>query len=227
MGSHLSGIRGCIFDFDGTIIVSEDVHMRAWGDLSKALSVSLPEGFLELSVGMSDLQLVKILSEHWRGLISAEEILTRKRAYYMARCPKECVPVDGVVDVILSLHSRRVPIAIATSSSRDEVMPVLSRLGIKDVFNGICTVEDVTHPKPDPEIYVCAARKIGLQPQECLAFEDSVAGAKSARAAGCQLITVLTIYEEERLAPSFMSVKNFKDSRILAQLNLIISNCPT
>ena len=225
IGSDLNGMRGCIFDFDGTIIVSEEVHMRAWGDLSKALSVALPDGFLELSVGMSDLQLVKILSEHWRGVISAEEILAQKRAFYMARCPKECVPVDGVVDVILALHSRRVPIAIATSSSCDEVMPVLSRLGIKDFFNGICTVEDVTHPKPDPEIYICAARKIGLKPQQCLAFEDSVAGAKSARAAGCQLITLLTIYDEERLAPSFMSIKDFKDPRILSELNLL--NCLT
>lgn len=219
--SKIRNIRGCIFDFDGTIIVSEHVHMKAWEDLAQELRRELPMDFLEQSVGMSDLQLVKILAKFWDFTVPEQEILERKRSFYMLRCPSEASVVPGVISVIEWLANNSIPMAIATSSSKFEVGPVLRRLDIIDKFRGICTVEDITHPKPDPEIYICAAKRLDFLPEECLAFEDSLAGVTSARAAGCALVTVQTLYSAERLGPAIMSVKDFSDEKLMDLLRSI------
>jgi len=217
----LENIKACIFDFDGTIIVSEHVHMKAWEDLATEEEKDLPVGFLEESVGMSDLQLVKTLAKAWSYSPSEERILERKRHFYLIRCPNESSVVPGVVEAIKDLVSRQVPVAIATSSTRDEVEPVLQRLGVADIFQSICTVEDVAHPKPHPEIYQLAATRLGVRPVDCLAFEDSIAGVSSARAAGCALVTMQTLYSEERLGPALLSVKDFKDKRLMTMMRAI------
>ncbi len=217
----VKNIKACIFDFDGTIIVSEHVHMKAWEDLAAEEKKDLPAGFLEESVGMSDLQLVKILAKAWNQSPGEEQILERKRHFYLIRCPNESSVVPGVVEAIRDLASRQVPMAVATSSARPEVEPVLIRLGIANIFQSICTVEDVTHPKPHPEIYQLAAMRLGVSPGDCLAFEDSIAGVGSARAAGCALVTMQTLYTEERLGPALLSVKDFKDKRLMTMMRAI------
>lgn len=219
--SPLVGIRGCIFDFDGTIVLSEHVHMKAWEDLAQSLGRDLPEYFLEQSVGMSDQQLVKILASSWNHILPENDILIRKRDFYMLRCPQEASVVPGVISVIQILHNLLVPLSIATSSSRHEVEPILSRLDIAKYFKGVCTVEDIKQPKPDPEIYICAASRLGLKPNQCIAFEDSIAGVTSARAAGCALVTVQTLYDEARLGPAIMSIKDFTDLRLGSILSAI------
>lgn len=218
---ELKRVRGCIFDFDGTIIISEHVHMKAWEDLAQDLSLELPPDFLEHSVGMSDKQLVKILSGFWNYSLTEQDILERKRKFYMIRCPKEVTVVPGVLGVIDALHEKKVPLAIATSSARCEVEPILKSLGIFRKFEGICTVEDITHPKPDPEIYKCAAQRLGFKPNECLAFEDSIAGVNSARTAGCVLVTIQTLYTADRLGPALLSVKDFHDHSLPVIINAI------
>lgn len=215
-------IRACIFDFDGTIILSEHVHMKAWEDLAQDLSLSLPDGFLEHSVGVSDQQLVKILARSWGHALSESDILKRKREFYLLRCPTEASVVPGVISVIEMLHRIAIPMSIATNSSRCEVDPILSRLDIGKYFKGICTVEDIVHPKPDPEIYICAANRLGLEPGQCLAFEDSIAGVTSARSAGCALVTVQTLYDEIRLGSAIISIKDFTDPRLLGVINSIL-----
>jgi sugar-phosphatase len=83
-------------------------------------------------------------------------------------------------------------------------------------------VEDITHPKPAPEIYICAAKRLDLPPEDCLAFEDSIAGVTSARAAGCGLVTVETLYSAQRLGPAILSIKNFLDKRLMDILQSIV-----
>lgn len=216
-----TGIRGCVFDFDGTIILSEQVHMRAWEDLSKSESKRLPDDFLAKSVGMSDSQCTAILFAAWHGYMPESEILERKRFYYMERCPDECVLVSGVSDTIKSLFDRGIPLALATSSSRGEVLPVLEQWGLLKKFLRLWTVEDVAHPKPDPEIYQGASGSLGLEPRQCLVFEDSMAGVQSARAAGCQLVTLQTLYDEAKLGPAIISIHDYQDERLHALLKTI------
>lgn len=222
MPNRIKNINGFIFDFDGTIIVSEHVHMLAWEDLARAVGLELPAGYLEQSVGLSDLELIKILAKAWRNQLSQSEILSRKRAFYMSRAPSECSEVPGVVSLIRRIHATEAPIAVATSSSREEVFPVLERLKIKDCFRSVVTVDDVTKPKPDPEIYFKAAANLGLTPEVCVAFEDSKAGVESARRAGCILVTLQTLYDANTLGSALLSGKDFQDDKILAFMDSVL-----
>jgi sugar-phosphatase len=90
-----------------------------------------------------------------------------------------------------------------------------------DKFLKLWTVEDVTHPKPDPEIYRGATASIGLAPGQCVAFEDSMAGVESARSAGCQLVTLQTLYAATKLGPAIMSIHDYHDERLQALLRTI------
>jgi beta-phosphoglucomutase-like phosphatase (HAD superfamily) len=72
-------------------------------------------------------------------------------------------------------------------------------------------VDDITHPKPDPEIYLRAAGDLGLTPRDCLAFEDSKAGVESARKAGCALVTLQTLYDAKTLGSALLSAKDFTE----------------
>jgi HAD superfamily hydrolase (TIGR01509 family) len=219
----VSSCHGCVFDFDGTIIVSEHTHMRAWEDLAKDEGLNLPAGFLEQSVGLSDHQLIVTLAEAWKRSADRHLLLARKKSHYMQRCVTECNEVPGVRAAILKLKQKGIPMTVATSSSQEEVIPVLTRLGLLDCFVRLWTVEDVSRPKPDAEIYQRAARSLGLRPNQCLAFEDSVAGVTSARGAGCSLITIQTLYPASTLGPALLSVKDFNDATLLSLLETISS----
>jgi HAD superfamily hydrolase (TIGR01509 family) len=218
---NVSHCHGCVFDFDGTIIVSEHIHMRAWEDLARDEGLLLPEGFLERSVGHSDRQLILILAQSWDRVHDAAALLATKKAHYMKRCIDECHEVVGVKAAILKLRENGIPMTIATSSSREEVIPVLSRIGILDCFVRLWTVEDVSHPKPHPEIYEKASKSLGLRPEQCLAFEDSIAGVTSAREAGCSLVTVQTLYSAEILGTAILSVRDFADETLVKLLGTL------
>lgn len=205
-------IYGCVFDFDGTIVLSEHVHMRAWEDLSAETGIPLPPMFLEESVGVTDHELVVKLADAWIGRISAEEILTRKKQYYLKRSVKECELVPGVSRAIERLHSE-VPLAIATSSSLIEVEPILDFFKLREFFKSIHTVESVRRAKPDPELYLNACASLGFPPVNCLAFEDSFPGSAAARGAGCRLVTLATLYDPALLGDAWFSIRDFEDPK--------------
>ena len=212
------GIRGFVFDFDGTIVLSEHVHMRAWEDLSAETGIPLPPHFLEESVGVTDRHLIAKLSDAWTGKISAKDIAAKKKQYYLDRSRSECELIPGVREAIRGLSSQG-PIAIATSSSLVEVEPILAFFELRSYFKEIHTVETVQHPKPDPEIYLNACKSIGQVPQACVAFEDSIPGAASARDAGCKLVTLATLYEPRLLGEAWFSIRDFNDKTLKQYLS--------
>lgn len=206
-------IYGAVFDFDGTIVLSEHVHMRAWEDLCAETGLVLPPNFLEESVGVTDMDLVSKLAGAWGGKISDKDILQKKKANYLKRSRTECELIPGVREIIHSF-SQTMPLAIATSSSLVEVESILDFFELRHVFKHIHTVESVKNPKPAPEIYLNACRSIGQLPKHCVAFEDSFPGAAAARAAGCRLVTLATLYEPSLLGDAWFSIRDFHDEKL-------------
>lgn len=210
-------IYGCVFDFDGTIVLSEHVHMKAWEDLASEVGIALPPLFLEESIGVSDQQLVEKLENQWAHKISAEEIYEKKRAFYLKRSRTECSLVPGVANAIKKIAAE-VPLAIATSSTMMEVEPILVFFKLHSFFKSIHTVESVRHPKPHPEIYRNACASLKQKPENCLAFEDSIAGSTAARTAGCRLITLGTLFDPHLLGEAWFSLTNFEDQKFIEML---------
>lgn len=208
---------GLIFDFDGVVVLSEPVHVRAWKDMAGEMERALPEAFHEGAVGRSDGVIAGELARLWGAKVDAEEILESKRRHYQRRAPKENRLVPGVKRALAHFGSRA-PIGLATSSTMADVGPLLEIHGLAAFFSCVLTAESVARLKPDPEIYLESARRLGLRTEQCWVFEDSRAGAEAARAAGARVIAITTTFDAEYLRPASADFPDFTDLEALRRL---------
>ena len=214
--------KAIAFDFDGVIALSEHVHAKAWEDLEQDHGHDpLPAGFLAFGVGRTDKELSDHLAAAWGAGTSGPDLLQRKRTFYQRRCGVEAQLVPGVAQFI-RIVSSFLPIAVATSSSRHDIAPVLAAHALDGYFNVQLTIESIKSPKPDPEIYLLAAEHLGVAPHDLAVFEDSPTGVAAATAAGAMVIGLTTTFASENLPGPHSYINDFNDiERILALLSIV------
>jgi HAD superfamily hydrolase (TIGR01509 family) len=191
-------IKAVIFDLDGVLIDSEPLHMEAWRRFCKKTGRHLSRKQLEDAIGHYDAAVVR----PWFGKHltdkEVEEVVRQKFKEYYALLSEKFPTFPGVRECVETL-ARGFRLAIATSEWRASIELAAERLGITSYIEASCGKEDVTHHKPHPEIYLKLTRMMELSPEEVAAVEDSPAGVRSARAAGCKCIGVTNSFSEEVL----------------------------
>ena len=181
-------IRGLIFDCDGTIADTMAAHYRAWVQALGEHGVEFPEAmFYELG-GTPAPRIIEILNERHRHAMPVMETALYKESLFEKLIP-EVLPIEPVVDVIRE-YDGRLPMAVASGGMRHIVTRTLAAIGVLDRFQAVVTCEDVKHGKPAPDIFLEAARRLGVEPTLCLAFEDANLGVQAAEAAGMKVIDV-------------------------------------
>jgi beta-phosphoglucomutase-like phosphatase (HAD superfamily) len=210
------GRAGLIFDFDGTIALSEPVHIAAWDDVATASGRRLPDGFHRHGVGQPDDLLSRQLAAVWTGGPDAATLLQRKREAYLNRSA-ESILVPGI-EAMLSRFYGRLPLGLATSASLGDITPTMERHGLGRFFDVVLTVESVTNPKPHPEIYLLAAERLGIEPPLTTVFEDSPAGATAARAAGMRVIGLTTTFPPAVLGALAGAIMDYRDLTVIEAL---------
>ncbi len=189
--------------------------MDAWVVTAAKLALPLPPNFVENGVGVADGKIAVELERMWKHVLPVKEILRLKndefRRYDAANFPL----VSGVLKFIQDAHGMGLPIALATSSSINDIAPVLQARSLNQYFTSIFTIESVTNPKPDPEVYLKAAASFALTPSKTFVFEDSIPGTTSARAAGCNVIGIGTAHLAEELGELKGYIKNFDDQEMI------------
>jgi len=199
-------LRAAVFDFDGVIVDSEPLHYRA---LRAAL---LPEGveiteeeYLRIYLAYDDRGAIEKALQHHGEPAEPERvdrIEARKVGSFAGLIPG--IPVfEGAREVVRALAAE-VPLAIASGARHDEIEAILGGLGLRDAFQAIVGVEDAERTKPDPAPYLEAARQLaarapGLDPGECVAFEDSIPGIAAALGAGMKVVGVAHSYPADEL----------------------------
>lgn len=213
-------IKAVIFDLDGVIVDTAHYHYVAWQKLAKELGITFTEKENEKLKGVSRMRSLEIILE--LGGISLsdekkEELATKKNSWFVdyieAIKPEEIF--KGVKQMLNSLRENGYKVALASSSKNAET--VLRLLEIKGFFDAVVDGTMIIKSKPDPEIFLLAASKVGVYPNECIVFEDAEAGVEAAIAAGMKCVGVGSA---DQLSKANFIVKSTADFNI-SQLQTI------
>lgn len=179
---------GVIFDCDGTLADTMPLHYRAWVEALRPRSAEFPEPlFYELG-GVPTVRIVEILNERFGYTLDPEAVAHHKEELYEELLP-EARPVERVCALVHE-YAGRYPLAVASGGLRRLVVKTLEALGLLPHFQAVCTAEDVEHGKPAPDLFLYAARQLGVAPEDCVVFEDSDLGLEAARRAGMQGVDI-------------------------------------
>jgi len=183
-------VRAVIFDMDGTLIDTESAHRRAFVDTGHALGWPLAEELLLSMVGIHRDENQRVLAERLGPDFPLAQFYADSDALFEA-AEDAGIPLRPGADLLLDHLTRAgIPMALATSTAAPFAQQRLERSGLIHYFDVIVTRSDVERPKPHPEPYLLAARRLGVDPAHIVAVEDSHAGVRSATAAGIATVMV-------------------------------------
>ena len=188
-----ASLGGVIFDCDGTLVDTMPLHFRAWRQALQATPLEFEEAlFYELG-GVPSTAIVQILNDRFHMSLDPDAIAGYKEKIFMDLLP-QAQPIPQVIDLVYE-YAGRYPMAVASGGLRSIVIRILDALGITHLFQVIATAEDVVHGKPAPDLFLFAARGLGVAPDRCLVYEDSPLGLEAARRAGMKGIDIRSLPE--------------------------------
>ncbi len=198
---NLSASGGALFDWDGVIIDSSRHHEESWERLAREVAQPLPEGHFRQGFGRKNEFIIPTILKWTSEETEIRRISLRKEALYrevVAEWSLEALP--GVRTWLERLRDAGVPCAIGSSTHRANIDLSLGLIGLAEFFTGVVTAEDVSHGKPDPEVFVKAAASIGRTPAQCVVFEDALVGIEAAHRGGMKVVAVATTHVAEELS---------------------------
>ena len=190
--------KAYLFDCDGTIVDSMPLHYVAWKRALDAHGCPFPEDQFYAMGGLPVEVVIEELNKQHGLSIPARETAVVKESYYTEMLP-DLKAVPGVVEHIHEHHGR-IPFAVVSGSPRESVINSLNMLGILDKFETLVCAEDYEKGKPNPEPFLLAAKHLGVDPKDCLVFEDAQPGIDAAKAAGMQYVRIPLPHERIKAA---------------------------
>lgn len=179
--------KGIIFDLDGVICCTDQYHERAWREMAEESGIYFDPAVSNRLRGVSREESLEIILEHAGKVFSPEEkkkMAEKKNAIYIKLLDRMS-PGDLEEDVRSTLEQlRNRGCLLAIGSSSKNTRKILDKIGLGNYFDAVCDGNEITHSKPDPEVFLKAAGKIGLAVSECLVVEDACAGISAASAGG-------------------------------------------
>jgi beta-phosphoglucomutase len=219
----MAKLKGMIFDMDGTIIDTTRPDYDAWEKAFSEYKVKLPwKEYIDM-LGMKSSEIVKKyldLSEkdvekliHRKEEILKKDIEINKVSY-----------IEGAERVLTYLKGRYYKLALATGAQKEKLDFILEQLNFAPYFDEIITADEVNSGKPDPEMFLKAAEKLKLKPEQCLVWEDSTLGVQAAKAGGFRCIAITTTRKKDKLLEADAIVDNFTRinlDQIMAQFQVL------
>ena len=194
-------ILGVIFDLDGVIVSTDNCHYEAWKRMADEEGIYFDRSINERLRGVSRMESLSIILERASKPYTDEEKLamaTRKNDYYVQLIQRltSADILPGAMDTLNTLRELGVKLAIGSSSKNTPI--ILRQIGLDNAFDAVADGNGITHSKPDPEVFLLAAKLLGLAPQSCLVVEDADAGIEAALAGGMRALGVGFASHNER-----------------------------
>jgi beta-phosphoglucomutase family hydrolase len=201
-----------IFDLDGTLVDNNVYHIEAWkafyDKIGKPFSL---EEYTKNINGRINRDIFNYVFNSTLNPELIEEYSHEKEAMYRDLYKPHIKPIDGLVDFLEELEKAKVPKAIATSGLIPNINFMFEHVPIENYFFSVIDASQITHGKPHPEIFLKAAISVNAVPSNCVAFEDSVAGIRSAKAAGMKVIALTTTHTAEDLKEADLIIKDYTE----------------
>ena len=186
-------IRAVIFDLDGVIVHTDKHHYKAWKQIADEMGIYFDEKINDRLRGVSRMKSLDIILERYDGKLSDEkkaELASRKNAAYRQYL-KEMTPSDvapEVLDTLVKMRERNIKIAIGSSSRNAKL--ILNQVGLYLMFDAISDGNNISHSKPDPEVFLKAGKMLKMNPSNCMVAEDAEAGIEAAKRAGMYAVLI-------------------------------------
>ncbi|MDX1614339.1 MAG: HAD family phosphatase [Candidatus Promineifilaceae bacterium] len=178
-----------VFDLDGLMVDTEPLSRQAWKSVLSAYRQPFPEALYASVLGLRIEDSAARLQAGLDLPVSPAELIEQKSAAMAALVAGGVPPMPGLHRLLTALDARGLPWGVATSSRRGHAHEILTQLGLWSRCQALAAGDEVQRGKPAPDVYLLAARRLDVRPTKCLALEDSLTGARAARAAG--MVTVL------------------------------------
>jgi HAD superfamily hydrolase (TIGR01509 family) len=188
-----------VFDCDGTLVDSEPLAWRAWEDELAAHGYKLTKADLQRTRGRSYRDTHAHFAEQVEALPDSKAFWPGFSGRLFQLIDAELSPFEDAVQTARELHARGIPIAIASSSPRERLDRTLAAAGLGDLFHVTVAGDEVALGKPAPDLFLAAAERLGVAPEDCVAVEDSPPGVESALAAGLTVVAVARAAEHRAL----------------------------
>jgi HAD superfamily hydrolase (TIGR01509 family) len=183
-------VEAVIFDLDGLLVDSEPLAAEVWRRAVAAYGATISDAEVSAMLGKRIVDDAEALITAHHLPATVESLVSTRNVILRALLPDVLRTMPGAIELARGLRARGIPLALATSGQRWYAEACLAVVGLSDVFPIRVTAEDVTRGKPDPEVYLTAAARLGLAPGLCLALEDAPLGAAAAIAARARVIAV-------------------------------------
>ena len=198
---------GALFDWDGVVIDSSSHHEESWERLAREEGRTLPPDHFTKGFGRKNEFIIPSLLGWTRDPAEIRRISLRKEALYREVVAERGLgALPGVRTWLERLRDAGVPCAIGSSTHRANIDLSLGLIGLAEFFSGIVTAEDVSHGKPDPEVFLTAAARISRPPGRCVVFEDAHVGIAAARTGGMRVVGVATTHPASELTAADLAV---------------------
>ena len=212
--------KALLFDLDGTLAETDSLHLPTWVDVLLPFGIEVDEEFYRERIsGRSNSKIVEDLlpdlsTEEGRKLADAKEASFRERAH-------ELEPLPGLLDFMEEARNRGLSLGLVTNAPVENVEAILPALALGEFFDEVVLSDEVGPVKPDPAPYRAALEKLGVAPEEALAFEDSTSGIASSVAAGIPTVGIASTQAPETLedAGAFVVAEDFTDPELRELLN--------
>lgn len=195
-------VKGIIFDLDGVIVFTDKFHYQAWKKMSDKMGIYFDETINNHLRGVSRAESLEIILERYKGEPLSDEkkieMMEEKNRTYreLLGTMTQADVTDEVRDTLKKLHEMGYKLAIGSSSRNTPY--ILEKVGLTDAFDAISDGNNITHSKPDPEVFIKAGEFIKLPAKQCMVIEDAYAGIDAAKAAGMFAVAIgdATSYEK-------------------------------
>lgn len=186
-------IRAVIFDLDGVIVSTDEYHFQGWKQMADEEGIYFDREINENLRGVSRIESLEIILKRANREYSdleKTELATRKNDYYRNLLnnltPSDILP--GVTTVLTELKEQGIKVAIGSSSKNTPF--ILRKIGLENYFHAVADGNEIENSKPDPEVFLLAAKKLDIDPANCLVVEDADAGVEAALAGGMKVVGV-------------------------------------